>query len=562
MKLRLLSTGTSCGRNRLPFTLSFRRGAQLLSLAIFLGLLAGAGSEALESTDLFLRMDPLLSGISAIAARSAGLVFIPALLVLGSCLLAGRLFCGYICPLGTTLDAVPGPVSTRGAGPLRDKRRLRQVKYRILAFLLGASLFGVSYVFAACPLSLITRFYGLMVFPAAKLLSRGALTWLRPLAERFDLGTLAYAQIPTPRFATQVFILLFFATVFALARLSPRFWCRYLCPSGALMALFSFRPLIGRRVSAACSACGKCVRSCPMAAIPEKDPRGHLSGECLVCRQCEAVCPEAAISFTAKRPLKVGEPLEDFPAPSPRRQFLRYAAAGAATAIVNLTDLRAPYGEAGAGRVLPAALLRPPGALPEKTFLSRCVRCGQCMAACPTNTLQPLWLSAGIMGLFSPALTPRRGFCDPACNRCGTVCPTGAVRALPKEERLWAKTGTAVIFQRSCLAWAQHKSCVVCDEVCPFNAIALQREPGVPVALPHVIADRCSGCGFCEHFCPVQNQAAIVVTPMGALRLESGSFIREGKARGLVLHPRARGKGEQPPPGAAPGGAPGFDEGR
>jgi ferredoxin len=184
------------------------------------------------------------------------------------------------------------------------------------------------------------------------------------------------------------------------------------------------------------------------------------------------------------------------------------------------------------------------------------------MAACPTNTLQPIWLSAGIMGLFSPALTPRRGFCDPGCNRCGTVCPTGAIRALPKEDRVWAKTGTAVIFQRSCLAWAQHKSCVVCDEVCPFNAIALQREPGVPVALPHVLADRCSGCGFCEHFCPVQNQAAIVVTPMGALRLERGSFIREGKARGLKLHPRATGQGEPAPAGAAPGGAPGFDEGR
>ncbi len=540
--------------------MSFRGSVQMLSLVLFLGLLAGAGADALASTNLFLRLDPLLSGLSAIAARSAALVFIPALLVLGSCLLAGRLFCGYICPLGTTLDAAQALAGAPRPVPLPQGLRLCRVKYLVLAFLLGACLFSVSYVFWACPLSLITRFYGLVLLPAVKLLSHGALSWLRPLAEHFHLDALVYAQIRPPRFATQMFILLFFAALFALIRLAPRFWCRYLCPSGALMALVSFRPLVGRRVSAACTSCGKCVKTCPMNAIPERNPRAHRARECIVCGTCERICPVSAVTFDAKGTERIDDAPEALLAS--RRRFLQCAAAGAATAIVNLTDLSAPYGSPAAGQVLPVGLLRPPGARPEKSFLDRCVRCGQCMAACPTNTLQPIWLSAGIMGLFSPRLTPRRGFCDPGCNRCGAVCPTDAIRALPRTERMWAKTGTAVILQRSCLAWAQHKSCVVCDEVCPFDAIALEKQPGVPVALPRVLPARCSGCGFCEHYCPVQNQAAIVVTPMGALRLEAGSYIREAKVRGLTLQLRARGGSNRiPPPAAADSesSAPGFD---
>ena len=157
------------------------------------------------------------------------------------------------------------------------------------------------------------------------------------------------------------------------------------------------------------------------------------------------------------------------------------------------------------------------------------------MAACPTNTLQPIWLKAGYMGLFSPAMTPRRGFCNPECRRCGEVCPTGAVSELTKDERIWAKTGTAVIFRRQCLAWEHKKSCMVCDEVCPFKAVEFQHEPGNPVPVPQVVEEKCAGCGSCEYYCPVQNRAAIVVTAMGALRLLKGSYREEGRKQGLRL---------------------------
>ena len=192
----------------------------------------------------------------------------------------------------------------------------------------------------------------------------------------------------------------------------------------------------------ACTRCGKCASVCPMEAIPGESPDATIHGECIVCRRCESVCPVKAVSFSNKALGRQSGYGAFIPA---RRQFITAGLAGFGAAAVSLTGLQSLYGKAGPGRVLPARVIRPPGAIPEKEFLALCVRCGECMVACPTNALQPLWGEAGLAGLFSPALTPGRGPCSPECNRCGTTCPTGAIRNLPIEERVWAKTGTAVI---------------------------------------------------------------------------------------------------------------------
>jgi len=111
--------------------------------------------------------------------------FIPALLVLVVTLFFGRIFCGYICPMGTTLDG-----TDKLFGISRKKQRetgkLRLLKNIILFFLLGASLLGVSFVFTAAPLSLITRFYGLLIHPVLAFLSNETLGLIQPLAEWLD----------------------------------------------------------------------------------------------------------------------------------------------------------------------------------------------------------------------------------------------------------------------------------------------------------------------------------------------------------------------------------------
>ena len=149
------------------------------------------------------------------------------------------------------------------------------------------------------------------------------------------------------------------------------------------------------------------------------------------------------------------------------------------------------------------------------------------MKSCVTNTLQPSLWESGFSGLWTPKLELRMAACEPNCNVCGKVCPTQAIRSLLMEEKTHAKIGTAVLRKETCLVWAQNKMCLICDEICPYNAIVFRPVEGY--RRPVVIASRCNGCGYCEQRCPVRGESAIVVAPDGEIRLAEGSYIREAK---------------------------------
>ena len=111
-------------------------------------------------------------------------------------------------------------------------------------------------------------------------------------------------------------------------------------------------------------------------------------------------------------------------------------------------------------------LIRPPGALDETDFLSRCIRCGECMKVCPNNSLQPAFAEAGLEGIWTPTLTPRIGYCEPSCVLCSEVCPTGAIWKISPQEKGWVvgldSPGTR---SGSRFAWAPRSTTVAA--VCP-----------------------------------------------------------------------------------------------
>ncbi len=95
--------------------------------------------------------------------------------------------------------------------------------------------------------------------------------------------------------------------------------------------------------------------------------------------------------------------------------------------------------------------------------------------------------------------------------------------------------GTAVLRKEMCLVWAQDKICLICDEICPYNAIVFRPVDGR--RRPVVIASKCNGCGFCEQRCPVRGEAAIVVVPDGEIRLKEGSYVSEARQLQLQFKP-------------------------
>jgi ferredoxin len=164
-------------------------------------------------------------------------------------------------------------------------------------------------------------------------------------------------------------------------------------------------------------------------------------------------------------------------------------------------------------------LVRPPGAR-ENDLLDRCIRCGECIRACPTSAIQPAVTEAGLEGLWTPVLIPRAGYCDYSCNACGQICPVQAIPPLGLGEKRQQVIGKAYIDENRCIAWADHQDCIVCEEMCPVpdKAIVLEEADVLTgdgdlatVQQPWVIRERCIGCGICEYKCPVNGEAAVCV---------------------------------------------------
>lgn len=517
----------------------FQRLTQTVTLSLFVCLVLLTGYPLYDglAVDLLLRLDPLLGVGTIIAARHFVPVLLPGLIVLASCLLVGRLFCGHVCPMGTTLDLLERPLGPNHKPSVKNSSyeatvRYRTWKYLGLTAILGATLAGVSLVHLGSPLSLVTRLYALGLYPVAALLGESGLALVSPLFSTFGLYELSYIQISQKVFATNVFVAGIFAAIVLLAYSQPRFWCRNLCPAGALMGLFSRRSLFRRKVDASsCSGCGRCIRECPTGAISE-DPVHTVHSECIMCLHCQQICPEGSISFGPG-----GGSVRDSPAsPDPTRRGIIVAlGTGLLTAGLLRTGINQPRALAKEMALVDPELIRPPGAMPEPDFLARCVRCGECMKVCPTNTLQPVWFKAGLEGIFSPVVKPRLAACAANCNACGKVCPTGAIRDLPLEEKQHAKVGTAWINRQNCLVWEQDKKCLVCDEVCPYGALSFRPVAGLRNAAPFVLENHCTGCGQCETKCPVEGQAAIRVNIIGEIRLASGSYVEKAREYGMVF---------------------------
>lgn len=501
-----------------------RRVSQGFFLFIFLWLFLQTESKGANElgypVKIFLDADPLVFIATALSSRSLGHIPYLAIAVLITTVLLGRVFCGWVCPLGTLNNLSGSLKKGRTETPAKNRYRF---KYYILIFILAASVFSLQLVGMLDPLSLLIRSLSISVYP---IVSRAASAVFDTF---FDLNLpvvtgmteaiyafLKKAVLPfqQPLYLQSAGIGLLFFIVLGLNLFERRFWCKYLCPLGALLGLLSRYALVRRSVSEGCHSCGACDAVCQGNAA-SSGKEDWKKSECLLCMNCDDVCPKNAVRFgftgrSSTASMDLG-----------KRRVIGSILAGVIAApllkVSPIVKATSRYPE----------LIRPPGALDERAFLDRCIKCGECMKVCTTNGLQPTLTEAGIEGIWSPVLVPRIGYCEYRCTLCGQVCPTGAIRRLEPEEKAKVKIGLAMIDKGRCLPHAHATSCIVCEEVCPvpgkaiwFEKVVVKNREGTELLLkqPKVDIERCIGCGICEAKCPVIGRPAIYITHVGESR--------------------------------------------
>jgi polyferredoxin len=511
-------------------TITVRRISQVLFFILFIWfcLVATLGERWWQlrgwPVNWLLQLDPLVGLGTLLATHRLYQGLIWGLLTIALTLVLGRVFCGWICPLGALQQWV-GYLGRRGLTTNHQVRRNRphpaqRIKYLLLVFLLAAAaadfidyvldsirvdpvVAGILTIHVVVGVVLALRMGRwrtawkktatvllvllLMVLlhdalPITAWLAASLQTGLLdpiPLMQRsvnlvflplVDNPVGVFSHAPRVYQGAGLIGVLFLVVLMAGLRI-PRFYCRFVCPTGALLGLLS-RWSVWRIVKGEdrCRNCRQCEAHCEGACAPTETIAHH---ECVVCFNCVDHCRHDLMGFGSG--LSATESLRS---PDLKR---RHVVITAATGLAAIPMLRL----AGlTGRSWNPALVRPPGALDESRFLQHCIKCGQCMRVCPTQVIHPTFLEAGVEGLWTPTLNFRTGTsgCQASCVACSRICPTAAIRPLTVDERMGRnayqdagplRIGMAFVDRGRCLPWAMDTPCIVCQENCPVSPKAI-----------------------------------------------------------------------------------------
>lgn len=304
-----------------------------------------------------------------------------------------------------------------------------------------------------------------------------------------------------------------------------RAWCNTICPVGTTLGAVAkhsvFRPTIDKEK---CTGCRACERNCKAQCI---DAATHTvdGSRCVDCFDCLDNCSTGAIAFGTQksRDESQGARVESQgssvkgqesrvgsrEADSNRRRFLGMLGALAATGIASAqhkTDggLAVIEQKRVPDRSVP---LRPAGSMSLRRFTQLCTSCQLCVTACPEHVLRP---STDLATLMQPEMQFDKGYCLTGCTRCSSVCPTGAILPITKEEKTTYQIGHAVWIRQNCVVETDGVSCGNCARHCPTGAILMvENEQGR--LIPAVDTEKCIGCGHCEYVCPSRPFSAIYV---------------------------------------------------
>ncbi|MBL7222449.1 MAG: 4Fe-4S dicluster domain-containing protein [Candidatus Brocadiae bacterium] len=323
--------------------------------------------------------------------------------------------------------------------------------------------------------------------------------------------------------------------VLVLAFLRPRWFCRHACPVGLLLEVVGWLRPSARRHTPRLPAIGQWLALLTLGAALVGyplflwlDPLALFTGFVGAAREpfgvawlvgaglpvvlllgllvpnlwCARLCPLGAT--------------QDLLAALKRLVWRRDAAPSATRrALARRSVLAMGMGAvcgAGLVRRARAAAIRPPGAVDEARFTGLCIRCGNCMRACPSEILHPDVGDHGVASFLTPVARFDHKHCVADCTACTHVCPSGAIRPVAPEQKATVFMGIARVDAELCVL-SQDMDCAACVQACPYGAVEPKFDEDTYVSSIAIDASTCTGCGACEVACYTTPKKAIVVTP-------------------------------------------------
>lgn len=572
-----------------------RRISQVFFLGLFLWfcVVSSLGVEPWQlrgwPVSWFLQLDPLVALGTVLTTGGLYLNLIWALVTVVLTLVLGRFFCGWVCPFGTLHHAV-GVLGKRsrslperiagnrsspyqsvkvfllvlllsaGAGSLmarvvRSAFQVSPVLWGAIAgsiLVAGAGLAGVwgNRKKAGGVLLAMVGFWAVVAYLVSveriigaslqtglldpiPLLYRSVNLVFLPLSD----ASLHALSVDQRYYEGAWFIGLVFVAALLINLKVPRFYCRFVCPLGALFGVLSRYALwrIGK-TCVDCVKCGLCEADCEGAC----EPLGQIRiPECVLCMNCLDGCGHGVIGYDI-RPSASGEIVS----PNLSR---RGAVLALASGMVMIPAARL---DGRLGSNWNPAVIRPPGALSEEEFLKRCIKCGQCMRVCPTNIIHPAGFEAGLEAVWTPILNYRVGTsgCQLNCIACGHICPTAAIRPIPLDEKKGLgsfsrsgpiRMGMAFVDRGRCLPWAMNRPCIVCQENCPVSPKAIFVQEHFSTIRDGMVSIRSAADGRVElmesRFQPGELATGDYYLGLGGLENERRYRILENSDRAVVV---------------------------
>ncbi len=347
-------------------------------------------------------------------------------------ILFGRIYCTTLCPFGILQELI---AFFRGKGKEKTRKNL-PVKYFITAIAFGIMIGGSAII----------------------------IRYIEPYTYFGSAVTLSVIGI------------IAVITIIMLSIFKNRYFCTNICPVGCLLGLLSKISLFKIYIKEDdCLSCGMCERNCPSGSIEVN--KAKVDNEtCVKCFKCLNLCPKNAVTYGIK-------PKEEVKFSLKRRELITFSAAlvifaGAIKAGIEI-------GKTAAGKI--KNIILPAGAIDAQRMFNKCLNCNLCINACPNKILTKADKDFGAVHID---YTKGEKYCKYDCRECAKVCPSGAIKKIPLNEKQKTRIAMAVINPDKCTKNG------VCINVCPVHAITMEENQSAKVD-----ASKCIGCGRCKTVC-------------------------------------------------------------